>query len=549
MERNTRQDPYGLKRPRSQNGIASLDNNLARFVLGFAIIFAFAALGQFVVWQYQRQSELQEAAMLSDQLLRRVELSADYAVIALGDLLENEHYACSGDQEVEFGDFIKSKGAVKDVAIIDNKGNVQCSGAGNIGRPSVATFIPSPWYPARNPDMFLSAGPKESGNVFALLWRVTPEQRFLIVLNVDTLLFDVFPSKWRDNAEAAIRIGTEEAVARRNPTMLAGYQAKSFEARSDRYPLEVHLEIADSLFPTWRSYRAAPGALLGAAFGVMVFAISLLMINRRYGPALSLQRAIRHGEIQPFFQPVFKLSSGEIIGCEVLVRWTKNGKGRHTPDSFIPQAEADGTIVALTDYLLSDALGKLSAVLTARPDFTIAFNIAPHHFQQDWFVDQLVEHLAPNGVRARQVILELTERQAFVEPHLARKAVLRAQAAGFLVALDDTGVGQNGLANVQELGSDPIKIDKKFVDLVGIDDTATAIVTMLVGLARRLGASTIAEGIESERQVLALLRCGVDQGQGYLVGRPVPVEEFLGQLHANVQTHAGANSRAIAINQ
>jgi sensor c-di-GMP phosphodiesterase-like protein len=201
----------------------------------------------------------------------------------------------------------------------------------------------------------------------------------------------------------------------------------------------------------------------------------------------------------------------------------------------------------LTDYLLGNALGKLSSVLRARPDFTIAFNIAPHHFQQDRFVDQLVEHLAPNGVRARQIILELTERQAFGQPHLARKAVLRAQAAGFLVALDDTGVGQNGLANVQELGSDIIKIDKKFVDLVGIDDTATAIVTMLVGLARRLGASTIAEGIESERQVLALLRCGVVQGQGYLVGRPVPVEDFLAQLRANAKTHT-EQSRAIAIN-
>jgi len=119
---------------------------------------------------------------------------------------------------------------------------------------------------------------------------------------------------------------------------------------------------------------------------------------------------------------------------------------------------------------------------------------------------------------------------------LAREAVQQAQAARFQVALDDTGVGQNGLANVQELGGDLIKIDKKFVDLVGIDDTATAIITMLVGLARRLGASNIAEGIESERQVMALLSCGVDQGQGYLVGRPVPVEEFRALLfRGNIQ--------------
>ena len=541
MVPNTRLDPFGLKRRRPNNYLAGLDNNAGRFVVGFTIIMALAAFGQFIVWQYLRQSELQEATMLSGQLLRRVELSADYAVIAVGDLLANEYGTCSSDEQAELSDFVKSKGAVKDIAIIDNTGHVQCSGNGAVGEPLAASFVDRPLFVARNPNMFLSPGSKGRSSVFALIWRVTPQQRFLVVLNVDTLMFDVFPSKWRDGAEAAILVGTKETVARPDPLISMGDRTEIFEAWSDRYPLHVYLKIPRDVFPTWDSYQAAPGALIGAGFGFMVSVLTLLLINRRHGPALSLRRALRKGEIQPFFQPVFALGSREIVGCEVLVRWTKSGTVLRTPDSFIPQAEADGTIVELTEYLLNDALGKLSSILTAKPDFTMAFNIAPYHFQQIWFVDRLLELLAVNGVCARQVILELTERQSFLEPHLARDAVRRAQGAGFQVALDDTGVGHNGLANVQELGSDIIKIDKKFVDLVGIDETATAIITMLAGLARRLGAVTIAEGIESEGQVSALLHCGVDQGQGYLVGRPVPIAEFQALLSAAMSIAAPTN--------
>jgi sensor c-di-GMP phosphodiesterase-like protein len=297
-------------------------------------------------------------------------------------------------------------------------------------------------------------------------------------------------------------------------------------ARSDRYPLSVQLEIEEDVFPAWNALNATPGAIVGGLIGALVSALGLSAINRRYGALLALRKAMRSGEIQPFFQPVFALGSREVIGCEVLVRWIRNGRVKQAPDKFIPRAEEDGSIIELTEYLLDEALEKLGPVLAAKPDFGVAFNIAPHHFQEPGFVDWLSSRIASLGLSPAQIVLEITERQSFTDARKAKEAVGRAQRSGFKIALDDTGMGHNGLANVQELGSDIIKIDKKFVDLVGVDEAATAIVVMLVGLAGRLGATTVAEGIESEVQLAELLRCGVKEGQGYLIAPPLPIHKF-----------------------
>ena len=96
-----------------------------------------------------------------------------------------------------------------------------------------------------------------------------------------------------------------------------------------------------------------------------------------------------------------------------------------------------------------------------------------------------------------------------------------------MVSLDDTGTGHNGLSYVQQLGADIIKIDKYFIDRIGMDGAATTIVQMLVRLASELGMRTVAEGIETEQQMKALLDCQVDEGQGFLISPPVSAEEFL----------------------
>lgn len=125
------------------------------------------------------------------------------------------------------------------------------------------------------------------------------------------------------------------------------------------------------------------------------------------------------------------------------------------------------------------------------------------------------------------IVIELTERQALVDAQEAAAQCRRAQELGFRVSLDDTGSGHNGLSHVQELPLDIIKIDKKFVDLVCTDRAAITIIEMLVRLAKALGASTVAEGVETIEQYHALRDCGVDEGQGYLVSPALPADRFI----------------------
>jgi EAL domain-containing protein (putative c-di-GMP-specific phosphodiesterase class I) len=143
------------------------------------------------------------------------------------------------------------------------------------------------------------------------------------------------------------------------------------------------------------------------------------------------------------------------------------------------------------------------------------------------FVMQLRKIVADARVSPRQVLLELTERQAICDLDAAARVVADLRELGFRVAIDDAGTGHNGLSYVQKLGVSTIKIDKFFVDSVTQDLSARTVIEMLVRLANQLGMTTVAEGVETAQQIAALATCGVDEGQGYVVAPPLPAKAFL----------------------
>jgi EAL domain-containing protein (putative c-di-GMP-specific phosphodiesterase class I) len=129
-------------------------------------------------------------------------------------------------------------------------------------------------------------------------------------------------------------------------------------------------------------------------------------------------------------------------------------------------------------------------------------------------------------VSARQIVLEVTERNELPDLDQAAAVVKELRDLGFRVAMDDVGVGHSGLSQIKGLGVNTIKIDKFFVDTITEDGSAITIVEMLVRLARDLGMTVIAEGIETPEQVQALIACGVEEGQGYIVSQPLPFAKF-----------------------
>ena len=145
------------------------------------------------------------------------------------------------------------------------------------------------------------------------------------------------------------------------------------------------------------------------------------------------------------------------------------------------------------------------------------------------------------GVSARQIVIEVTEREAFPDLEKAAAVVGELREYGFRVAMDDVGVGHSGLSQIKRLGVNTMKIDKFFVDTIVQDGSAATIVEMLVRLAAKLKMTVIAEGVETVEQRQALLACGVEHGQGYLVSPPLPFakfEEFLAAQTARAEVEA-----------
>jgi c-di-GMP phosphodiesterase len=124
-------------------------------------------------------------------------------------------------------------------------------------------------------------------------------------------------------------------------------------------------------------------------------------------------------------------------------------------------------------------------------------------------------------------VIEITERDELEDLVRAASAIAQLREYGFKVAIDDVGIGHSGLSQIQRLGANILKIDKFFIDSITGDSTATAVVRMLVQLAQKLKMNVHAEGIETDEQISALIACGVEEGQGYVVSRPLPVAEFL----------------------
>jgi EAL domain-containing protein (putative c-di-GMP-specific phosphodiesterase class I) len=143
------------------------------------------------------------------------------------------------------------------------------------------------------------------------------------------------------------------------------------------------------------------------------------------------------------------------------------------------------------------------------------------------FVDTLRSTVAGARLSPRQLVIEITEREEIENLERAASVIAELRECGFKVAIDDVGVGHSGLSQVQRLGANILKIDKFFVDSMGRDSTANAVVKMLVHLARELKMKIHAEGIETDEQMSALIACGVEEGQGYLVSRPLPIADFI----------------------
>ncbi|MGC9665621.1 putative bifunctional diguanylate cyclase/phosphodiesterase [Planosporangium sp. 12N6] len=239
-----------------------------------------------------------------------------------------------------------------------------------------------------------------------------------------------------------------------------------------------------------------------------------------------LRRAIDQRELILHYQPKVSLATGEVCGVEALVRWEHPQRGMVPPDKFIPLAEHTGLIGPLTRYVLDAALRQASRWVDQGHPLQIAVNLAARNLADPDLADDVVKLLEQHRVPAHLLCLELTESAITTEPEHALLLLTRLRAAGVSLAVDDFGTGYTSLAQLKNLPITELKIDRTFVGTMTTERSNGLIVRAIVDLARNLGLTTVAEGVEDAGTLTALAANGCAVAQGYHMSRPLSADAF-----------------------
>lgn len=238
-----------------------------------------------------------------------------------------------------------------------------------------------------------------------------------------------------------------------------------------------------------------------------------------------IDAALAQDEIFLVYQPKIRIDTGEMVGMEALVRWRDPVRGLIPPDSFIHQCEETGRMGHLTRHVLREACSAIAAGAKLGEARSIAVNISATLLHDRGIVAMIREVLAESGIDPRLLTLEITETYRISDMDVAATHLQELTALGMSVSMDDFGVGAASMEALMRLPFGELKIDRLFIDRLGKDPKAMAIVRSILELGRQLRISVVAEGVEDAATLHLLRNAGCPYAQGFGICRPAPLEE------------------------
>jgi EAL domain-containing protein (putative c-di-GMP-specific phosphodiesterase class I) len=252
-----------------------------------------------------------------------------------------------------------------------------------------------------------------------------------------------------------------------------------------------------------------------------------------------LAEALDRNEVFAEFQPKVALSDGRTVGVEALARWRKRpGPMPVTPDVFIPLAEHNGLIVQLTTRILHLSLAACRRWRASHPNCSVAVNISPMVLVDPSLPEAIDRLLHDAQLGPGALIAEITESSIIANPIIAAEVLTRLRIKGVSLSIDDFGTGHSSLLTLLRLPFSELKIDRSFVSGCDTDPQAWKIVRATISMARELGLTVVAEGIETEAVATMLRQAGCDTGQGWYFGRSMSEEALLPWLAARAANAA-----------
>lgn len=334
-----------------------------------------------------------------------------------------------------------------------------------------------------------------------------------------------------ERAEDAARVAEKLRAALAAPLLLAGHELALsasigiawLRPTSEDEPAEQLLEQADTAM-----YQAKRNGQAYAFFVPEMHEAS----RRRLALEAELRRALEERQFVLHYQPQVDPRSHAVVGAEALLRWRHPLRGLVPPAEFIPLLEETGLIVPVGEWVLAEACRQAIAWDRAGlPPLRVAVNLSARQLRQPDLVERIAAILTETGLPPQRLELELTKTMVVENTDVAGALLERLKALGCRIALDDFGTGASSLGYLMHLPVDTLKIAGAIVYQIR-DRTDAAIAEAVIGLARGMSLASVAEGVETPEQLAILRETPCDIVQGYLLGRPMPAEEFAEQLTA-----------------
>ncbi len=236
-----------------------------------------------------------------------------------------------------------------------------------------------------------------------------------------------------------------------------------------------------------------------------------------------LRRAIEQQEFVLHYQPRIDLGTGRVVSAEALVRWEHPERGTIMPDRFIPICEETGMIEDLGRFVLEKGCEQAIAWKAADMDLSLSLNISPRQFNDEQFLPSLLDLSRRAGFPTGEIELEVTESVLIGDHMVIADKLMAITRMGYRIAIDDFGTGYSNLSYISRFPLTCLKIDRSFIDQL---PTSGPIINLILTLARQIGATAVAEGVETREQLDWLSAQDCEQVQGYFLSRPVPLSDF-----------------------
>ena len=248
--------------------------------------------------------------------------------------------------------------------------------------------------------------------------------------------------------------------------------------------------------------------------------------KRRLSMMVELGAGISENQLILHFQPRIHLKTGQVTGCEALVRWHHPKLGLVPPNEFLPLAEMTELIHPLSEWVLNNSVSQIKRSLANGCPVPVAMNISARNLTDSQLVDKLEILIAKENIDPQLLEIELTESALINHPQRAVENLKKLDELGVHIAIDDFGTGYSSLSYLKKLPLNTLKIDRSFVKDMLTDASDSVIVDSTIALAHNFSLTVVAEGVEDQATLDELAARGCDQAQGFFIGKPMPIDEF-----------------------